>query len=299
LKHYSECPGCKSKNFPPVLKAKDHLVSGEIFQISECNECHLRFTNPIPDETEIGKYYQSQDYISHTNTSEGFINKIYQLVRSVTLLNKKNLIQKAAKLRAGKIMDIGCGTGEFLNMMHKAGWNVSGLEPDEGARRLANSNYQLQISPPDKLFELSENSFDVITMWHVLEHVHRLDDYMDQISKILKPDCTLFIAVPNYTSFDANHYNHDWAAYDVPRHLYHFSPQSMIKLLDRFHFKLEKMKRMPFDSFYVSMLSEKYKNGNIVKAFWVGLMSNWKALFNTEKCSSGIYIITKDNHYTN
>lgn len=291
MQYYTECPVCKSKNFSPACEAKDYLVSQEIFQISECNECHLRFTNPIPDEDEIGKYYQSQDYISHTNTSEGLINKIYQWVRNITLVGKKNLIQKESKIKIGKILDIGCGTGEFLNGMHKAGWSVFGLEPDEGARQLAHSNYQLQIDSPAKLFELSENSLDVITMWHVLEHVHRLDDYLNQISKILKPDGALFIAIPNYTSYDANHYKNDWAAYDVPRHLYHFSPQSMKALLDRFNFKLEKMKRMPFDSFYVSMLSEKYKNGSIINAFWVGLKSNCKALFNTERCSSSIYLI--------
>ena len=179
--------------------------------------------------------------------------------------------------------------------MHNAGWNVFGLEPDEGARKLANTNYQLQIDSPEKLFEFSENSFDVITMWHVLEHVHRLDDNIKQISKILNPDGILLIAVPNYTSYDADHYHTHWAAYDVPRHLNHFSPRSMRTLLNRFHLKLEKMKRMPFDSFYVSMLSEKYKGGSIFKAFWNGLCSNLKALFNTERCSSIIYIVHKNN----
>lgn len=295
MKHYTECPVCKSKNFTQTLKAKDHLVSGELFQISECTECHLRFTNPIPDETEISKYYQSQDYISHTNTSQGLINKTYQFVRNITLIGKRNLIQKESEIKTGKILDIGCGTGEFLNTMQKSDWNVFGLEPDEGARKLAGSNYQLQIDSPDKLFEFSENSFDVITMWHVLEHVHRLDDNMKQISKILKPDGILLIAVPNYTSYDADYYHNNWAAYDVPRHLYHFSPRSMRTLLNRFHLKLKKMKRMPFDSFYVSMLSEKYKGGSIFNAFWSGLWSNSKALFNIEKCSSIIYINHKNN----
>jgi len=289
MKHYTYCPACKSSDFNTILEAKDYLVSGETFQISECGECHLRFTNPIPNENEISKYYQSEDYISHSDTSKGLINKSYQLIRNFTLRSKRNLIVKESGLDAGRILDIGCGTGEFLNIMKNAGWDVNGFEPDAGARQRAFSNYQLKVDPPEKLFELSENEFDVITLWHVLEHVHRLDDYMNQINKILKSEGRLFIAVPNYTAYDARYYGNGWAAYDAPRHLYHFAPQSMSTLLERFHFQLEKMKSMPFDAFYVSMLSEKYKEGNILYAFWVGLRSNLDALFNIEKCSSIIY----------
>lgn len=291
---YNQCPACKSANFKTILEAKDHLVSGEIFQISECSDCKLRFTSPAPGEDEIGRYYQSEEYISHSGTSKGLINKLYQVVRNITLRNKRNLLAKESGLKIGKILDIGSGTGEFLNIMRKAGWDVAGLEPDEGARSLAKSNHQLEIDPPEKIFQFSVNSFDVITLWHVLEHVHRLDDYLSQISKILKPQGTLFIAVPNYTSYDARYYDDSWAAYDVPRHLYHFMPQSMEILLNRFNFNLHRMKNMPFDSFYVSMLSEKYLNGNIVRAFWIGLRSNLNSMLNKEECSSVIYIANQE-----
>ena len=291
MKHYSKCPACKSSKFNTILEAKDHLVSGEEFKISECFDCHLRFTNPIPDENEIGKYYQSDEYISHSGTSEGLINKLYQFVRNFTLRSKRNLVTKESELKAGKILDIGCGTGEFLNTMSNAGWDVAGLEPDEGARQRAFSNFKLKVNPPEKLFELPANEFDVIAMWHVLEHVHRLDDYMEQLSKILKPEGLLIIAVPNYTSYDAGYYRGGWAAYDVPRHLYHFAPYSVNTLLKRFHFQLLKMKPMPFDALYVSMLSEKYNGGNIVRALLVGLTSNLKVVFKTEKCSSIIYVV--------
>lgn len=292
---HPHCPVCKSTHFNAALEAKDHLVSGETFQIWECQECHLRFTNPIPSEDEIGRYYQSEEYISHSGTSEGLVNKLYHLVRRFTVRRKRKLIEKESGVTVGKILDIGSGSGEFLNAMRNAGWEVTGLEPDEGARGLAKSNYQLHFDPPQRLFEFSENEFDVITLWHVLEHVHRLDDYMGQISKILKPTGTLVIAVPNYTSYDASHYGNSWAAYDVPRHLYHFAPQSMKKLLDRFHFKLSKMKRMLFDSFYVSILSEKYRNNSfgIFSGVWIGLKSNWKALVNKGSCSSLIYLAKK------
>jgi ubiquinone/menaquinone biosynthesis C-methylase UbiE len=193
------------------------------------------------------------------------------------------------------LLDVGAGTGAFANTMQAAGWKVTGLEPDATARANALVNHQLQLQELDNLHQLPESSFDTITMWHVLEHVHNLNDYLETYLRILTRTGKLIIAVPNYTSYDAAVYKEYWAAYDVPRHLYHFSRASIEVLLKRKGFLLEAIKPMWFDSFYVSMLSEKYKHGkeNFIKAFWIGFVSNLKALVNTRKCSSVIYIIQK------
>lgn len=289
---YDACPCCGQKNIASVLSAEDHTVSHERFEIWECNDCTIRFTQKIPGINEISSYYQSENYISHSNTSKGLINKLYHKVRNRTLIRKRNMIKKITGKYAGSILDVGCGTGAFLNTMQQAGWQITGLEPDEIARTKAKELYNLDLQSPEKLFSLPNNSYDAITMWHVLEHVHELHSYINTLRNLLKPGGKLFIAVPNYTSYDAKVYGEFWAAYDVPRHLYHFSPASMRDLLSMH--KMEVVTTMPmwYDSFYVSMLSEKYRMGssNILKAFITGCVSNLKAISNKEKCSSVIYI---------
>ncbi len=292
---YELCPCCKGKDIDKVLQVKDYSVSNEVFEIWECKLCTCRFTQKAPDKNEIGKYYQSENYISHSDTKKGFINSLYHFVRSQTLSSKKNLIKKFTKLSAGNILDVGAGTAAFLHVMENSGWKVTGLEPDENARANANNLYGIRLQTSDQLFELPPETYDAITLWHVLEHVHDLHSYLTQLKKLLKPNGCLFIALPNYTSFDEKIYKEFWAAYDVPRHLYHFSPTSITQLLLHHGLQLKEIKAMWYDSFYVSMLSEKYKTGknNVISACWNGYVSNCKALFDTEKCSSIIYIIKK------
>ena len=289
---YEACPGCGEKNIFKVFSAKDYTVSGEQFEICECRNCTLRFTQNIPGEEQIGKYYQSESYVSHSDTNEGLINKLYHKVRKRTLLQKRKLVENITGKNNGSLLDVGCGTGAFLNVMKNASWKVTGLEPDETARQKARELYGLNLETSEKFFGLPAESFDAITLWHVLEHVHDLHGYVDQLKKLLKPAGKLFIAVPNYTCYDEKIYKEFWAAYDVPRHLYHFSPVSMKKLLSRHDLKIDTIKPMWFDSFYVSMLSEKYKTGksHALKAFITGSISNYKALSNKEKCSSVIYV---------
>ncbi len=210
----------------------------------------------------------------------------------MTLQKKRNLVKRSVGMDDGIILDIGCGTGAFLHTMQVVGWDVTGLEPDSSAREKAKELYGLVLDLPGKFFDLPPHTYHAITMWHVLEHVHQLNEYLDQIMKLLKPGGKVFIAVPNYTSYDAALYQEQWAAYDVPRHLYHFSPASMSRLLSQHGLVLEKIKPMWYDSFYVSMLSEKYKTGrnNLLRACWNGYFSNLKAFFNKERCSSLIYI---------
>ncbi len=290
---YKQCPCCNSVKIIFVLSAKDHTVSNEKFEVWECADCTLRFTQSIPVAGEIGAYYQSENYISHSDTSKGIINSLYHRVRKRTLRSKENLIKKTTGLSKGNILDVGSGTGAFLNTMQSAGWNVTGIEPDETARVRSGELYGLQLKPSEQFHNLPEQNFDAITMWHVLEHVHELHTYIDHLKKLLKPQGVLFIAVPNYTCYDAKVYKENWAAYDVPRHLYHFSPASIKKLLAQNGLNILLTKPMWFDSFYVSMLSEKYKTGknNYISAFVTGFISNLKTALNKEKCSSVIYII--------
>lgn len=292
--HHIDCPVCGSSQIAPVLKAKDYTVSGEIFEIWQCEDCKLRFTQDIPEQHSIGKYYQSTDYISHSETKKGLVNSLYHLVRKRTLHSKRRLIEKLTGQKSGQLLDIGCGTGSFIYEMKQHGWNVCGLEPDAGARKKAETVYGLSTEPIEVFFNLPEKNFDVITLWHVLEHVHELHDYLQQLRRLLKSGGILIIAVPNYTSKDATHYKAHWAAYDVPRHLYHFSPESMERLTRQHNFKLTAIQPMWFDSFYVSMLSEKYKNGkgNLPAAFLTGGFSNLNALQKRKQCSSLIYILS-------
>ncbi|MBC7588281.1 MAG: class I SAM-dependent methyltransferase [Chitinophagaceae bacterium] len=293
--NYTTCPACKSSNIKKALGAKDYTVSNEMFSIWECSNCTLRFTQDVPNATDIGPYYQSSAYISHSDTKEGLINRLYHVVRDITLKSKCNLVKQYTRLQKGNLLDIGAGTGAFANTMQQANWQVTGLEPDEHARLVATNKYSLNLQDASAIYELEANQFDAITMWHVLEHVHDLLGYLEKFSSILKPNGQLFIAVPNYTSYDAQLYKEYWAAYDVPRHLYHFSPESMEKLASSKGFTVKAFKPMWFDSFYVSMLSEQYKNGkgNLLKAYWNGCISNIKTLFNVKRCSSLIYVLAK------
>ncbi len=294
---YTSCPVCFSEAIYPALSAKDYTVSGEVFEIWHCEDCTARFTQQIPSADNIGPYYQSAAYVSHSDTNKGFINRLYHLVRNYTLKSKRNFLQKLTGKSKASLLDIGAGTGAFADTMHKAGWNTIALEPDENARTIALKNYGIELLPTENLFQLTNSSFDAITLWHVLEHIHLLQGYMQEFQRILKKDGVLVIAVPNYTSYDASVYKECWAAYDVPRHLYHFSPKSIEILAQKHGFSLQSIKPMWFDSFYVSMLSEQYRNGsaNLIGALWNGCISNSKALLNNKKGSSVIYVLRKLN----
>ncbi|MBC7850151.1 MAG: class I SAM-dependent methyltransferase [Chitinophagaceae bacterium] len=292
---YTHCPVCGSTAISNSITVTDYSVSNENFQLWDCADCTLRFTQHVPDQQSIGRYYQSENYISHTDTNKGIINRLYHSVRKITLKQKSSLIQSATGLNSGSLLDVGAGTGAFSAFMKSAGWRVTGLEPDEQARIVANKNHGLSLLSTNHLFELPAESFDAITMWHVLEHVHQLQTYIVQLRKLVKAGGKIFIAVPNYTSGDAEFYGKFWAAYDVPRHLYHFSPASMKQLLRHNELQLDSIKPMWFDSFYVSMLSEKYKTGKegFVSGVFRGFQSNLRAATNKSVCSSLIYVISK------
>ncbi|WP_347051380.1 class I SAM-dependent methyltransferase [Flavobacterium olei] len=270
------------------LTVKDHSVSKEVFDLYYDEELDMLITSPQPELKSLGKYYESEDYISHTDNKRSLFEKAYHFVKNIALQNKLNLINKE-QVHKGKILDIGAGTGDFLLTAKNNGWETIGIEPSEKAKNIAR---QKGIAFVDETVVLENHSFDVITMWHVLEHVPDLDAQINELKRLLKPTGTLIVAVPNFKSFDANHYDAYWAAYDVPIHFWHFSKKSIKLLFQRVDMDLVKVLPMKFDSFYVSLLSEKYKSGkmNYFKAVWIGLKSNLKAK-TTKEYSSHIYVI--------
>lgn len=288
-----QCLLCDNKQFTKNLTVKDHFLSGETFELICCSHCGLISTTPGLKEEDLWKYYKSENYISHSSKAGTTFEKIYQAVRNYTISKKVKLISRYS--RGKNILDIGCATGEFLNACRQHGFSVEGIEPNENARQIALQNHNLSIHGLEMIKSLSDNSFDVITLWHVLEHVPDLNERMKQISRLLKPDGTVFLALPNHESFDAKHYREFWAAYDVPRHIFHFNKKSLAYLANKFNFVVSDILPMKFDSFYVSLLSEKYKTGksSVVSAVYFGLLSNFKARGIQPNHSSLIYVLKK------
>lgn len=289
LQQITNCPVCKGVDFAPFLTCKDYTVSHESFNIVSCKTCSFKFTNPRPLDSEIGKYYKSEDYVSHSDTKKGLINQLYHAVRRRTLKQKLGLI--SGYVSRGTILDYGCGTGMFLKTCADAGWKSFGFEPDADAKKLAEAK---GLSVSNSKDALTGNKYDIISLWHVLEHVTDLDPTLQFFSKSITERGRVIFAVPNYSSADAKHYKEFWAGYDVPRHIYHFEINTLKKLLANYGFSLEDTKPMKFDSYYVSMLSEKYKTGsmNYLTAFLNGLKSNMAAK-DSSQYSSVIYIFKK------
>ena len=296
LETLNECPVCKSSHFKSYLNVVDYTVSKKRFNIQQCKACDFLFTNPRPSENEIGYYYQSQEYISHHDDAKGFMSKVYKTVRDHTIGEKIKMIDRL-KPQKGDLLDIGCGTGNFVQACKESGWNITGVEPDQGARQVASDRTRESIFQNIFEPEIAHQKYDIITMWHVLEHVHLLDETIAWLKAHLKPGGEILIAVPNPESHDAKKYGEFWAAYDVPRHLYHFTEKTMKTLMQKHNLKVEAVLPMWFDSFYVSMLSTKYQSGatKMIDSMLTGLISNVKGKGNTESStntSSLIYLIS-------
>jgi 2-polyprenyl-3-methyl-5-hydroxy-6-metoxy-1,4-benzoquinol methylase len=273
------------------LEVEDFTVSHEKFQLLYNAEYDILKTTPQPSLDKLGSYYESDDYISHTDSQRSLFEKIYQVVKTKNISDKVKTVTRANS-GTGRLLDIGCGTGDFLSVAKSVGWQTVGFEPNDKARNLALSKGVELVA---ETTDLPDASFDVITMWHVLEHVPDVEAQIKELRRLVKPGGTIVIAVPNFKSVDAKYYGKFWAAYDVPRHLWHFSKTAIKKLFEEQALFLEEVKPMTFDSYYVSLLSEKYKTGkmNPIKAFWMGFKSNFAAM-NTQEYSSHIYIIKKD-----
>jgi len=287
----SNCPICNHNSFTKELDVKDHMISGEDFVINSCDSCGFWFTNPIPNEDKIGLYYKSEDYVSHSSTKKGVVNWLYGVVRKRTLKQKVALVDSLA---AGKkVVDYGCGTGHFVNELLKNNFDAIGFEPDAEARLFAKNHLGLLNESLEHFDRIESDSLDVVTMWHVLEHVYHLRQDLATVVSKIRPNGFLVVAVPNRNSHDAISYGDKWAAFDVPRHLYHFTPNDIKRLVQQYDLELINILPMKFDAYYVSMLSEKYKGGSLLSAFLNGWKSNSKG--EQDKYSSQIYVLRKNS----
>ncbi|MBD3639044.1 MAG: class I SAM-dependent methyltransferase [Crocinitomicaceae bacterium] len=290
LQLLEKCPICESTNLENYLTSKDFTFSKEEFSVQKCGDCGFRFTNPIPREDEIGRYYGADNYMSHaTQNTKGLMPFVYKRVRNMNLNRKLRLVRKYSKGKS--LLDIGAGNGFFLNACRSEGYAVQGIEPDERARDVAKKDFDLELKTPESLPQLDSNAVDVITMWHVLEHVYHLKRDIKEYLRILKDDGALILALPNIDSYDSNYYGEYWDGLDLPLHLYHFTPKDVSNLFNQFGYEVVEMRPMKFDAYWVSMNSEKFKGGSLPKAFYVGLKSNLKA--DNGKYSSQMYVIRK------
>jgi len=291
--HHSVCPFCKSPDITSAFKCTDHLVSGEVFEIFKCPGCGFLFTQNHPDESESVRYYESEEYISHSDSHKTVFDIVYQLARKVMLIRKKKIVTKNWNRSRGIILDIGSGTGHFLNSMKKTGWQTEGVEINIKAREFARSLFNLNLLSPPEIHSLPDKSFDCITLWHALEHFHEPSDYFNEIKRLLRPDGALIIAIPNNDSYDSMYYGSEWAAYDVPRHLWHFSPDIFSLFAEKYGFSVASRAYLPFDVFYISILSERQKGtrfpfvSGMIRGFIFSLYSS----FRRSGSSSIVYVL--------
>lgn len=289
------CPLCNGIHLEHFIDCMDCYATRENFAIYKCSDCGFCFTQDAPVESEIGPYYESPDYISHSDIHKGCMNRIYHQVRRYMLKKKADLVCRVSGLESGHLLDYGAGTGYFAQTMRNGGWDVKAIEKSPMARDFALDHFNLVMESDIALDFLKKQSFQVVTLWHVMEHVEKLDYLWKRIFDILVDGGTLIVAVPNCESFDARFYKEKWAAYDVPRHLWHFGPNSMKKMGERNGFSLIEELPMPFDAFYVSMLSEKYKGSSsyFMKGMWNGFRAWLASRNNKENSSSLIYVFKK------
>ena len=293
--HTDICPVCRSKELIPFLTCKDYLATQETFEIIRCKTCGFALTQDFPSEDVIGRYYDAPEYVSHSDTQKGIINTLYHWARKIALKSKAKIVLDNASVKTGTLLDVGSGTGYFLDKMKEKKWIVTGVEKSDAARMYAKQKFDINCQNSEYLYEVAGKTKDVVTLWHVLEHLEHLNTVMEHLRKIIKDDGTVIIALPNKNSFDAAHYEQCWAAYDVPRHLWHFSPSDFIHLADRHQFNVVDVRPMYLDAFYISMLSEKSKGtflGSLVGLIKGGIFF-LRSLGNKRRCSSLIYILKK------
>jgi 2-polyprenyl-3-methyl-5-hydroxy-6-metoxy-1,4-benzoquinol methylase len=290
MEQVKNCINCDCQDFTSVFSLKDYFYTEETFTIQQCAQCGLRITNPRPDEKALGAYYKTENYLSHSDRNETLFDKMYHFIKKYNLNHKRKLVEKFH--RSGRIMDIGCGTGSFLGQFDKRRWKRVGFEPDDEAREIAKKIQGLEVNDLSVLNSLTDTKAEVITLWHVLEHVSTINEQLAKIKSLLTEDGILVIAVPMSNSYDANYYGKFWAAYDVPRHLYHFTKETLEQLLSKHGFNLVEKYPMRFDAFYISMLSEKYKKRSVplLRAVLKGLISNLTATKEKGTYSSMIFV---------
>lgn len=294
------CPVCKSEKLHHFLSTKDYFLTKEEFDLLKCQKCGVLLTDPFPDEAESSAYYESENYLSHQRNSFSVFSLLYQLIKRINIMNK--YIYATKGLIKGKVLDIGCGIGDFLSYCESRNWTVVGIEPNLHARALAQEKIGQFVYDQKDAQKLEDGSFQLITMWHVLEHVQHLSKQMADLDRLLSKNGKLVIALPNFESYDAKHYHSYWAAYDVPRHLYHFDRSAIITLFNNYSFKLVDESPMRWDAYYVSLLSEKYMENHgifgALRALLFASVSNFKAFFSNNS-SSIMYTFVRNGSDSN
>lgn len=287
-----KCPWCDSEKTEIKLCLKDEFLTKEDFQIHECRNCGLLFTEPRPPKDKIGEYYKSEEYYSHQENKKGFIPRLYEQVKSINLKHKYKIATNGKCI--GNLLDIGCGVGDFLHTAEQHGWQCTGVEPSDDAKTIARKRIKAEILSSEDLERIPSETFDVITMWHVLEHVDNLKWQIAQLQRLIKKDGRIVIAVPNHKAYDATFYKEKWAAYDVPRHLNHFNKETLVKIFKTKDLSLIKTDKLRWDAYYISYMSEQYKNHALplVKGTFRGMISNCKAR-RTKEWSSRVYVFEK------
>jgi SAM-dependent methyltransferase len=301
MENIKECEICRGNNFDVLTIPKDFLISNEKFSVVKCTKCGFVFTNPRPELSSLSDYYKSDDYISHTDAERTLTERVYKLVKQYMLGKKVRLIRNSYQKPASEttLLDYGCATGEFVLRVKQHGFDAFGYEPDSNARNKAIEK-GVKVVDGDLLenHESLEDDrlYDIITLWHVLEHIPDLAQKGILFNKLLKKDGLIVVAVPEFLSFDAKFYKENWAAWDVPRHLNHFNDKTMVQYFGKYGFTLLNIHPLYFDSFYISLLTEKIMNSGLpglMRAFTIGLVSNIKAIVSQSPFSSQIYIFRK------
>lgn len=291
------CPLCGGTHLERTLTCVDHYASGEMFHLCRCKDCNFLFTQDFPTSENIGRYYETTDYISHSDTRRGIINRLYHYVRNYMLGRKARLVVRVSHCSEGHLLDVGTGTGYFANTMKQRGWKVEAIEKSVRARAFAKDHFHLEVKPDTALMDntFQSGSFDVITLWHVMEHLEHLNETWMRLHELLTERGILIVAVPNCSSFDATKYGAYWAAYDVPRHLWHFTPDTIQRLASKHGFIMAEHRPMPFDAFYVSMLTEKNMRRScpFLRGVLTGVLAWLASLVKKERSSSMIYVFRK------
>lgn len=288
----TNCPLCSSDYHIMRFSTQDYFFTNEQFFIFECNDCGHIFTNPQPNESDLGLFYNTDQYLSHKEYPETLVEKLYAFIRRINLNTKYR--QATNELNLGNVLDYGCGRGDFLRLAKEKGWNTFGVEIDADARRYANERNGVNVFSPSEESQIREGQMNLVAMFHVLEHIADLHSALAKYNRWLTNDGRLVLALPNPQSFDANYYGKYWAGWDVPRHLHHFSKQSLIHLISQHGFRIQKIYPMYWDAFFVSMMSEQYKTSNwtFLRAGIIGAISNLAAL-RSKQYSSLLYVCTK------
>jgi SAM-dependent methyltransferase len=285
------CPICGSDSYRPFLQVADRFRPEERFRLVRCTSCGLIYLNPRPTEQAILKYYQAADYDPHSEGGHGLSGKLYRLARFLNTLLKLHWLSSFSGPR--RALDVGCGTGYFLQMLRKKGWEVAGVEPVPVAQRLAQQKGLNVVSRLDE----AQGPFGVITLWHVLEHLHNPADTLRQLDRLLAADGWLLLSMPNPLCLDAQYFGPSWVAYDAPRHLVHYRPQDVEHLARQTGFTIFRLAMLPFDPVYNVFLSLQQSTSlslsQIISGPSMGIRSLLDGIRHPKLASSPVYFFRK------